>query len=92
MNNTSPIWFGGDYNPEQWEKDVWDEDMRLFRQAHINTATINVFSWALLEPEEGKYNFELLDEIVDKLTENQMNFIMATSTAALPAWLCQTIS
>lgn len=89
MNKKSSIWFGGDYNPEQWEKDVWNKDMRLFRQAYINTATINVFSWALLEPKEGEYNFTLLDEIVDTLTKNQMNFIMATSTAALPAWLCR---
>lgn len=89
MDKTSPIWFGGDYNPEQWEKDVWKEDMRLFRQAGINTATINVFSWALLEPGEGVYNFERLDEIVEMLTKNQISFIMATSTAAMPAWLCR---
>lgn len=56
MNKKSSIWFGGDYNPEQWEKDVWNKDMRLFRQAYINTATINVFSWALLEPKEGEYH------------------------------------
>lgn len=40
------ILYGGDYNPNQWTKDIWQEDMRIFKDAHINTATINVFSWA----------------------------------------------
>ncbi|WP_289183678.1 beta-galactosidase [uncultured Dubosiella sp.] len=89
MSVTNPIWFGGDYNPEQWEKRVWDEDMRLFKKAGINTVTINVFSWALLEPEEGHYDFSMLDAIIEKVTQNGMRFILATSTAALPAWLCK---
>ena len=31
---------GGDYNPEQWidSKRIWDEDMRLFKQAGIRTS------------------------------------------------------
>ena len=38
--------YGGDYNPNQWPKEIWDEDMKLFHQAGINSTTINVFSWA----------------------------------------------
>ena len=30
---------GGDYNPEQWPEDVWDEDVRLMQEAHVNVAT-----------------------------------------------------
>ena len=44
------ILYGGDYNPNQWPKDIWQEDMRIFKDAHINTATINVFSWAKIQP------------------------------------------
>ena len=44
------ILYGGDYNPEQWGEDVWEEDMRLFRKAHIDVVTLNVFSWASLQP------------------------------------------
>ena len=40
------ILFGGDYNPNQWPKEVWEQDMAYFKDAHINSATINVFSWA----------------------------------------------
>ncbi len=82
---------GGDYNPDQWinSKEIWDEDMRLMKLAHINSATIGIFSWAMLEPEEGKYNFEWLDEIMDKLHENGIKAILATPSGARPAWLAQ---
>ncbi len=82
---------GGDYNPDQWikTKEVWDEDMRLMKLAHINSATINIFSWAMLEPQEGVYNFQWLDEIMDKLYENGIDVILATPSGARPPWMAQ---
>ncbi len=81
------ILYGGDYNPNQWPREVWDEDMKLFRQAHINSATINVFSWAKLQPTEETYDFDRLDEMVDMLSRENSDIVMATSTGALPAWM-----
>lgn len=82
---------GGDYNPDQWIKtpEIWDEDMRLMKLAHINSATINIFSWSLLEPEEGVYNFEWLDTMMDKLHANGISVILATPSGARPPWLAQ---
>ena len=53
---------GGDYNPEQWleGQDILEEDIRLMKQAHINCVTLGVFSWSMLEPEEGAYDFQWL--------------------------------
>ena len=81
--------YGGDYNPEQWPEDVWEEDMRLFRLAGIDCVTLNVFSWAALQPEEERYSFEQLDKIMDMARENQLHVILATSTAAHPAWMAK---
>jgi beta-galactosidase len=80
---------GGDYNPEQWRDypGVWQEDLRLFNLAHINTATIGIFSWAELEPEEGRFEFGWLDEVIDGLTKNGQRFILATPSGAKPNWL-----
>ena len=52
--------FGGDYNPEQWDEQVWKEDDELMREAGVNLATVGVFSWALLEPEEGRAQIDAL--------------------------------
>lgn len=87
--NHNKIAFGGDYNPEQWSEDVWEEDMRLFKLAHIDTVTLNVFSWASLQPDEETYNFEKLDKIMNMVRENGLKVCLATSTAAHPAWMAK---
>lgn len=81
------ILYGGDYNPNQWPEEVWKEDMRIFKDARINSATINVFSWAKIQPSEHEYNFAELDKIVEMLSEENYDIVFATSTAALPGWM-----
>ena len=81
------IWFGGDYNPDQWDDATIDQDMKLFREAGINLLTLPVFSWAKLEPDEGVYTFEWLDRIIDKIWQNGIHICLATPTSAQPAWL-----
>ena len=82
---------GADYNPEQWidDKRVWDEDMRLFRLAGCNEMTVGIFSWSTLEPEEGKFDFSFLDEILDKIYASDGRVILATPSGARPRWLAE---
>ena len=75
------VLYGGDYNPEQWPKEIWKEDLRLFDLAGINSATVNVFSWAKLQSSEEEYNFAELDEIIDTLSKANVQIVLATSTA-----------
>ena len=81
------IYFGGDYNPDQWDPATIDKDMQLFKEAGVNLLTLPVFSWAKLEPEEGIYNFGWLDDIMDKIANNGIGVCLATPTTAQPAWL-----
>ena len=81
------IAFGGDYNPEQWPREVWQDDMRLMRQAGVSFVTIGVFSWSWLEPTKGEYTFEWLDDVMDLLHENGIAVDLATGTATPPPWL-----
>jgi beta-galactosidase len=81
------VMYGGDYNPDQWPEETWEEDMRLFKKAGVNIVTLPVFSWAKLQPSENEYNFEWLDRIMDKIAQNGMYVCLATSTAAQPAWM-----
>lgn len=83
------VLYGGDYNPEQWPEEIWEEDMRLFKLAGIDVVTLNVFSWAALQPDENTYNFEKLDKIMDLVEKNGLKVCMATSTAAHPAWMAK---
>lgn len=89
--NVDEFLHGGDYNPEQWldAPDVINEDFALFKNAAINTVTVGIFSWAKLEPEEGKYDFKWLDDIFDRVEAMHGHVILATPSGARPAWLAQ---
>ncbi|MDQ4143319.1 MAG: beta-galactosidase, partial [Actinomycetota bacterium] len=78
--------YGGDYNPEQWTKDVWHDDMTLMREAGVNLVTVGVFAWALIEREEGRYQFDWLDDVLDLLHGNAILVDLATGTASPPPW------
>lgn len=80
---------GGDYNPEQWldYPGVLEEDIRLMKEANVNCVSLGIFSWAMLEPEEGHYEFGWLEEIISRLYDNGIYTILATPTGAMPAWM-----
>jgi hypothetical protein len=81
------LWYGGDYNPEQWPRDIWDDDVRLMQKAGVTVATVGVFSWAKLEPEDGRFEFEWLDDILGRLHAAGIRIDLATATASPPPWL-----
>ena len=86
---TGGLIHGGDYNPEQWldRPDILEEDVRLMKKAGINSATLGVFSWSVLEPVEGEFHFEWLEEIIDRLYQNGIYTVLSTPSGARPAWL-----
>ncbi|SCX09153.1 beta-galactosidase [Candidatus Aquiluna sp. UB-MaderosW2red] len=87
MLDHSKLYFGGDYNPEQWPKEVWAEDIALMQKANVNLVSLGIFSWAKIEQSEGVYTFDWLDEIMDLLDQGGIAVDMATATASPPAWL-----
>ncbi len=90
INDKFPhLLYGADYNPEQWIEtpDVWDEDMVFMKKARSNEMTVGIFAWSYLEPEEGVFDFSLLDTIIDKIYDNGGRVILATPSAARPVWL-----
>lgn len=77
INEKLPHFYhGGDYSPEQWLKypEILEEDIRLMKLAKCNVMSVGVFSWVTLEPQEGVFNFEWLDRILDSLYTNGIYF------------------
>ncbi|HWS37915.1 MAG TPA: beta-galactosidase [Actinoplanes sp.] len=81
------IEYGADYNPEQWPRNIWTDDVRAMRAAGVTIVSLGIFSWARLEPAEGRYDFGWLDEIIDLLHTNGILVDLATPTASPPPWL-----
>ncbi|KAB8138855.1 beta-galactosidase [Gracilibacillus oryzae] len=81
------IAFGGDYNPEQWSEEVWLQDAKLMREAGVNLVSVAIFSWSVIEREEGKFDFTWLDKVLEILHKHGISVALATASASPPAWL-----
>lgn len=86
-DNGKGIAYGGDYNPDQWSESVWDDDVRLMKQAGVNTVAVAIFSWDRIQPEENRWDFGWLDRIIDKLGKAGIAVDLASATATAPLWL-----
>jgi beta-galactosidase len=82
---------GGDYNPDQWldRPDILADDIKLMQLSHTNTFSVGIFAWSALEPEEGVYNFEWLDKVIEDIYSIDGRVILATPSGARPAWMSQ---
>lgn len=79
--------FGADYNPEQWPRELWADDMALMQRAGVTTVSLGIFSWGLLEVENGRFEWGWLDDVLDLLAAHGIGVNLATPTAAPPMWL-----
>jgi len=84
---TQGLAYGGDYNPEQWPRQVWDEDVRLMREAGVNLVTLGVFAWGTVETADGVRDWSWLDDAIELLHTHGIAVDLATPTAAPPSWL-----
>lgn len=89
MGYFSHIIYGADYNPDQWlaHPEIINEDFRLMPEAGMNSASIGIFAWKELEPEEGKYCFEWMDDIMDRMAKLSMKAVLGTPSGARPYWM-----
>jgi len=82
------MFYGADYYPEHWPEERWETDASLMKRAGLNVTRIGEFAWALLEPEEGVFDWAWLDRAIAVLAAQGINIVLGTPTAAPPAWLC----
>jgi len=85
--NFPHIIYGGDYNPDQWTPETWEEDARLMQEAGVNLVSLGIFSWTKMEPKPGLFDFEWLDQLMDFLHAHDVSVNLATPTASPPAWM-----
>lgn len=95
MNNLFPkidgFLHGGDYNPDQWldSPEILERDIDMMKRANINVVSLGIFSWAKLEPQEGVYDFDWLEEIINRLYGNGIYTILATPSGSKPYWMSE---
>lgn len=83
------IHFGVDYYPEHWPRERWETDAKLMQEMGVQVVRMAEFSWFKMEPAEGEFHFEWLEEAVALLDKYGIKSILGTPTAAPPAWIIE---
>ncbi|KOX93308.1 MULTISPECIES: beta-galactosidase Bga [Halorubrum] len=75
------------YFPEHWPSEEWERDVEAMADAGLEYVRMAEFSWGVLEPERGEFNFEWLDEAIELIGDHGMQVVLCTPTATPPKWL-----
>jgi beta-galactosidase len=80
------MYVGVDYYPEHWPRERWETDARMMQEAAFNVVRLAEFAWVMMEPTEGAFTFDWLDDALNVLNERDVSAILCTPTAVMPAW------
>jgi len=87
MYDFKPPYYGAAYYPEAWPREEVDKDLDRLVAHGLNTVRVAEFAWSTMEPEEGKYDFSLFREVVDKCKARGISVVMCTPSATPPSWM-----
>lgn len=85
------ILFGADYYPEHWDEERLELDARLMHDMGIDVVRMAEFAWSKLEPENGVFRFDWLDNAINILAKYNIRVVLGTPSAAPPAWIVDEI-
>lgn len=81
------ILFGTAYYPEYMPYDRIEEDLRMMKDAGMNTIRIAESTWSTLEPADGVFDFGYTDRTLLAAAACGLQVIVGTPTYAIPAWM-----
>ena len=79
--------YGAAYYSEYTPTDRLDEDIRLMKEAGLTVVRVGESTWSLFEPQDGVFEFEWMDRILDKMHKAGIKVILGTPTYSIPAWM-----
>lgn len=68
---------------------MWESDVARMAASNISFVRVNEFDWTILEPQEGQYNFTVLDRTLELFGKYGLRAILGTPTASPPNWLTE---
>jgi beta-galactosidase len=81
------LFVGTCYQPIDRTPEQIDRDIAIMKQAGFNVVRMGDLSWDSFEPEQGKFDFEWFDRIMDKMQDNGIRVILDISGLPAPIWL-----
>ena len=75
------------YYPEAWPQTQWERDFANMKKMGMEFVHMGEFAWAFMEPEEGRFRLDWLDQAVELASRNGLKVILCTPSATPPIWL-----
>jgi len=83
------VLYGAAYYHEYEPYERLDQDVQLMKSAGLTVVRMGESTWSLWEPEDGHFQYEWMDRVVDAMGKAGIKVIMGTPTYSIPTWLCQ---
>ena len=81
------IQLGAAYYPELWDPAELASDIEKCKEYGLRLLRVGEFAWGRMEPEEGRFELDWLEELVDRLHESGISVVLCTPTCTPPRWL-----
>ena len=81
--------FGCAYYDEYMPCERLQEDMKMMKDAGINTIRIAESTWSTYEPVPGVFDFSHVLRVLDAAETHGLQVIVGTPTYAIPAWMAK---
>lgn len=81
------FYYGVCYYPEHWDAKRHASDIKRIADAGFNFVRMGEGAWNTWEPEEGEFQFDLFDRVIDLCRKHKVKVVLGTPTYAAPAWV-----
>ncbi len=81
------ILYGASYYWEYMPYERLEKDFELMEKAGISFIRVGESSWGVLEPSDGRFDFDWLGRVLDRAHKAGIKVILGTPTYSIPAWL-----
>jgi beta-galactosidase len=81
------VLYGASYYWEYMPADRLAKDFELMTEAGLSVIRVGESTWGVLEPSDGRFDFDWLARVLDQAQRSGIKVILGTPTYSIPAWL-----
>jgi beta-galactosidase len=85
----SRVLFGAAYYPEYHPAELLTTDLDLMAEARFSVIRVGESVWSTWEPDNGRFNLDWLQPVLDGAHQRGIGVILGTPTYAAPPWLAR---
>jgi beta-galactosidase len=87
MESSQKVRLGSSYYPERWDRQRWPIDADLMKELGFDFIRTGEFAWSKLEPADGQFAFEWMDDAIELFANQGIKTILCTPTASPMPWM-----